>query len=115
MSKILVVEDNPALNEAIAEALDTQGYVVERVSDGTEGLDRLKLYHYDLAILDWMLPGLTGVEILGRYRAGGGKIPILMLTGKDKIAEKEEAYDLGADEYLTKPFATRELLMRVKA
>jgi len=115
MSKILLVEDNAALADAIREALDTQGYIVEHVDDGAEALDRLKLYTYDLAVLDWMLPGLTGVEVLGRYRASGGKIPVLMLTGKDKIGEKEEAFDLGADEYLTKPFVTRELLMRVKA
>jgi OmpR-family two-component system manganese-sensing response regulator len=115
MAKILLVEDNLALAEAVQEALMTQGHVVEHALEGNEGLDRLKLYFYDLAILDWMLPGITGVEILSRYRAEGGKAPILMLTSKDQISEKEFAFDAGADEYLTKPFNSRELLARVRA
>lgn len=115
MAKILLVEDNSALAEAVQEALMTQGHVVEHALEGNEGLDRLKLYYYDLAILDWMLPGISGVEILAKYRADGGKAPVLMLTSKDRISEKEEAFDTGADEYLTKPFEARELLARVRA
>lgn len=115
MAKILLVEDNESLAEAVSEALATRGYIVEHVGDGNEALDRLKLCHYDLAILDWMLPGLTGVEVCTRYRATGGKVLILMLTAKDRVSEKEHAFDSGADEYLTKPFETRELLARVKA
>jgi len=115
MAKILLVEDNESLAEAVAEALATRGYIVEHVADGNEALDRLKLCYYDLAILDWMLPGLTGVEVCTRYRAEGGKVLILMLTAKDRVSEKEHAFDSGADEYLVKPFETRELLARVKA
>jgi len=115
MAKILLVEDNESLAEAVAEALSIQGHIVEHVIDGSEAFDRLKHYHYDMAVLDWMVPGMTGVGVCVKYRAAGGKIPILMLTGKDRIAEMEEAFDAGADEYLTKPFAVRELIMRVKA
>jgi DNA-binding response OmpR family regulator len=115
MTKILLVEDNESLAEAVGEALGARGYVVDHVANGVEALDRLLHYHYDLAILDWMLPGMTGLEVCTRYRSSGGQILILMLTGKEKISEKEEAFDSGADEYLTKPFHTRELLVRIRA
>jgi DNA-binding response OmpR family regulator len=115
MTKILLVEDNESLAEAVVEALGARGYVVDHVANGVDALDRLLHYHYDLAILDWMLPGMTGLEVCTRYRASGGQVLILMLTGKEKISEKEEAFDSGADEYLTKPFHTRELLVRIRA
>lgn len=115
MTKILLIEDNESLAEAVVEALGARGYVVDHVANGTDALDRLLHYHYDLAILDWMLPGLSGLEVCTRYRAAGGQVLILMLTGKEKISEKEEAFDSGADEYLTKPFHTRELLVRIRA
>lgn len=115
MAKILLVDDDLKLAAAVAEALTIQGYIVEHVGDGDEALDRLKYCHYDLAVLDWMLPGTTGVDVCLRFRASGGNTPILMLTGKDRLSEKEQAFDAGADEYLTKPFHLRELMMRVKA
>lgn len=115
MAKILLVDDDPILSSAVTEALSNQGYIVEYVTDGTEALDRLKYCHYDLAVLDWMLPGMSGVDVCLTFRKSGGHIPILMLTGKDAISEKEVAFEAGADEYLTKPFHVRELILRVRA
>lgn len=87
----------------------------EMVHTGTDGRDRLKFYAYDLAILDWQLPGVTGIEICRQYRQEGGSIPILMLTGQNTMDDKETGFDAGADDYLTKPFDLRELRVRVRA
>jgi two-component system, OmpR family, response regulator TctD len=115
MAKILLVEDNPQLATSLIDGLRSQGNSVEHIVDGTEALYRLEFYHFDLAILDWNLPGLSGLEICKQYRKKGGNTPILMLTGKDQVSEKEYAFDSGADDYLTKPFAFRELSARIRA
>lgn len=88
---------------------------METVEDGEEALHRLKVSEYDLVILDWTLPKLAGVEVLKEHRRLGGQTPVLMLTGKDKISDKEEGFDAGADDYLTKPFHGKELTVRIKA
>ena len=115
MAKILIVEDDRELAEVVEDAFAKQ-HSVEIVEDGKEALDRLKLYQYDLVILDWGLPGsISGVEVCRAYRKQGGNGSILMLTGKNQIEDKEEGLDSGADDYLTKPFDARELMARVRA
>jgi DNA-binding response OmpR family regulator len=115
MAKILVVEDEPQLVKKIRDWLQLDRYVVETVSDGNEALGLLETYEYDAVVLDWMLPGLEGIEVLKRYRAGGGKCPIIMLTGKGEVDQKALGLDSGADDYLTKPFSPKELSARVRA
>jgi DNA-binding response OmpR family regulator len=115
MAKILVIEDDEVCAGVIQDLLVHSGYTVEVVSDGGEGLDRLRLYHYDLAVIDWQLPKVTGITICSEIRNRGNAVPILMLTGKTAIPDKEKGFIAGVDDYLTKPFDARELLMRVKA
>jgi DNA-binding response OmpR family regulator len=115
MSKIFLVEDDERVAEAVIDALKFARYVVEWTADGQEALERLAIYPYDLVILDVHLPHVSGFEICRRFRARQGTTPIIMLTGKDRIDEKEEGFGAGADDYLTKPFSVRELIMRVKA
>jgi len=115
MTKILLVEDDRMLAEQVALWLTHQKYTIESVHDGEEGLSRLKFYTYDLVILDWSLPGISGIEILRTFRDSGGNIPILILTGKKDVSDKETGLDSGADDYLTKPFHLAELGARVRA
>lgn len=115
MTKILIVEDDVFLAEQVSAWLAHQKYTLETVHDGNEGLARLKLYAYDLVILDWALPGLSGIDLLRAYRDTGGSIPILMLTGKTELDQKEMGLDSGADDYLTKPFHLVEMAARVRA
>lgn len=115
MSKILLVDDDVQLAQLVSDSLELAKFVVDYASDGTDGYDRLRLYQYELAILDVNLPGMSGVEICRQYRERGGMIPILMLTGRTAISERTEGLDSGADDYLTKPFAVPELLSRVRA
>jgi DNA-binding response OmpR family regulator len=115
MAKILLIEDDKDLSNMIAQWLRDDSHVVEVAADGLEGLDLLKFYSYDLAVVDWELPNLSGPEICKTFRARGGKTPILMLTGKSTIDDKAEGFQSGADDYLTKPFEPRELTMRLKA
>ena len=115
MARILVIEDDPQVSTVVEEALCAFNHIVEIVEEGAEGLERLTYYHYDLAIIDWMLPGLTGIEICQKYRSNGGQIPVLFLTGQSDVPDKVKAFDSGADDYLTKPFAFSELMARVRA
>ncbi|MBX9686892.1 MAG: response regulator transcription factor [Candidatus Obscuribacterales bacterium] len=115
MAKVLFVEDDADLAEKITEFLSREGHVPEHVADGNEGLHRVKYFEYDLLILDWELPGVSGVEICKSYRANGGNKPVLILTGRDGINDKIFGLDTGADDYLTKPFDFRELSSRIKA
>ncbi len=115
MAKIIVVEDDEVCSGVIEDLLIHQGHTIEVATDGEEGLGRLRLYHYDLAVLDWDLPKLSGVKICQLVRQKGLKLPILMLTGKSTMVDKEEGFESGADDYLTKPFDGRELLVRVRA
>jgi DNA-binding response OmpR family regulator len=115
VAKILLVEDDASLAKLVRNWLSIEHHVVETVDDGNEGLLRLKVSAYDLIILDWNLPGKSGVDIIKEFRATGGQTPVMMLTGKDKISDKEEGFDAGADDYLTKPFHGKELTARTKA
>jgi DNA-binding response OmpR family regulator len=115
MSKILVVEDDKALSSDMVQWLQFEKHTVEAVLDGREAEERLKFYQYELIILDWELPGVAGIDICRRYRSSGGGTPILMLTGRGTVDDKEQGLDSGADDYLTKPFHLKELTARIRA
>lgn len=115
MAKVLVIEDDLALAAALREFLSGEGHRPEVSHNGADGLDILKFSGFDLALIDWQLPGLNGPDICREYRNFGGKTPILMLTQKAKIEDKEYGLDAGADDYLPKPFEIRELAARVRA
>ncbi|MFC4600334.1 response regulator transcription factor [Cohnella hongkongensis] len=112
--KIMVIEDEKKIAEAIAYALRREGYNVEVVDRGDAALERLPLFRPDALILDVMLPGMDGYEILKRLR-DKGRIGVIMLTAKEDIVHKVLGLELGADDYLTKPFDMRELLARLKS
>ncbi len=115
MAKILIAEDDKMTANMISELVKSLGHTSEVVYNGDDSLDRLKFYDFDLAILDWQMPGMSGVEVCKTYRQSGGRAPILMLTGKGNISDKEQGFFSGADDYLTKPFDVRELSARIKA
>ncbi|HEY9716482.1 MAG TPA: response regulator transcription factor [Trichormus sp.] len=115
MAKVLVVEDDKDLAQTVSAALALESHLVEVFHDGKEGLARMMQGHFDLAVLDWTLPGMPGVEAVKLYRASGGGLPILMLTGRSEIDDKMKGFTSGADDYLTKPFAMTELCLRVAA
>ncbi len=115
MTRILLVEDDRDLTSVIREWLEAQSLQLDIAHEGIEGYEFLKSGNYDVAVLDWDLPGLTGLEILRKHRQTGGMTPVLMLTGRGQVVDKEAGFDSGADDYLTKPFNMRELGMRVKA
>ncbi|MGI6672099.1 MAG: response regulator transcription factor [Christensenellales bacterium] len=113
--RILVVEDEKNLASALVKLLEGQQYAAEAVYDGQSGLDYARSGQYDALILDVMLPGLSGFQIASTLREEGIDVPILMLTARDKVNDKVHGLDSGADDYLTKPFTTEELLARVRA
>ncbi len=115
LAKILLAEDDLLVAEAVTDALCSENHTVEAVISGEEAADRLKLYDYDLVILDWGLPGQTGIQVLRNYRSRGGHLPVLMLTGKNQEESRVEGLDSGADDYLCKPFSLRELSARVRS
>lgn len=115
MPKILVIEDDHGLNRMIKDWLVFERNTVETALDGEEGLTMMQASDFDVIILDWELPSMTGIEILQAYRAGGGSSPVLMLTGKGTIVDKEQGFNAGADDYLTKPFHMKELSARLRA
>ena len=112
--KILVVEDEPSLQETLVYNLKKQGYIVEAVGDGLLAIEAVRNHNPDLIILDIMLPGLDGLEICKIVRKEMS-IPILMLTARDDEIDRVVGLEVGADDYLTKPFSMRELMARVKA
>ncbi|MBS2002037.1 MAG: response regulator transcription factor [Candidatus Obscuribacterales bacterium] len=115
MAKILLVEDDTVLAATIESWLVSEHHMVDVAYDGESGWDHLCLGGFDLAILDWNLPQVSGVDLCKRYRKQKGIAPIIMLTGRSAIAEKEEGLDSGADDYLTKPFNMKELTARIRA
>ena len=112
---ILVVEDEPKLSSALKEGLHEQGYTVSVAKTGEEGFYLIHSERVDLAVLDVMLPGRSGLEILGKLRQDGVRIPVLLLTARDSIEDRVQGLDTGADDYLVKPFAFPELLARIRA
>ena len=115
MRRILVVEDDPGIAFGLRVDLKTEGYDVELESDGESALQRAAKETFDLILLDVMLPGKDGFEVCRELRRGGSKTPIILLTAKAQEAEKVMGLELGADDYVTKPFSPRELRARVKA
>ena len=113
--RILLVEDSDPLRDALRNGLQSLGYVVDTAAAGNAGLERALSGEYDLAILDVMLPELDGFEIVKRVRATGSKLHVLMLTAKDTVEDRVHGLDLGADDYLVKPFAVEELAARIRA
>lgn len=115
MAKILLVEDDQQFSDMVRTALLFEHHVIDALANGAEGFSHLSMNPYDLVILDWGLPDMTGIDICRKFRARGGLTPILMLTGKDTVTDKESGLDAGADDYLTKPFHMKELMARVRA
>ena len=115
MSRILVVEDEPAIARALEDDFRSQGYSVELATDGRTAFERARTGAFDLVVLDLMLPGKDGFDVCRDLRRDGIRTPILMLTAKTHEAEKVLGLELGADDYVTKPYSRRELQARVKA
>ena len=113
--RVLVAEDDTALRSVLERGLRENGYVVDSVGDGSAALRHLRAYEYDVAVLDWRMPEHTGIEVVEEVRRAGDRTPILMLTAKALEAEKVLGLELGADDYVTKPFSPRELVLRVQA
>jgi len=113
--KLLIVEDEPKTADYLKKGLAEAGFVADIARTGNDGLHLALTEHYDLLVLDVMLPGIDGWEILRGVRAAGNETPVLFLTARDQVDERVKGLELGADDYLTKPFAFAELLARVRA
>jgi DNA-binding response OmpR family regulator len=115
MAKILLVEDDKQLAESIIKWLQLQQFDVEQTASGDDALQLLAVNRYDIIVLDWTLTDTTGVQVCRTFRTRGGTTPVLMLTGKGDVSDKVQALDLGADDYVTKPFNMQELTARLRA
>ena len=113
--RVLIVEDEPLMAEAIRDGLRLEAIAADIAGDGDSALELLGLNSYDIAVLDRDLPGLSGDEIARHIVGSGGGMPILMLTAADRLDDKASGFELGADDYLTKPFQLRELVLRLRA
>jgi DNA-binding response OmpR family regulator len=113
--KILLIEDDEKIASFIERGLKEERMRVERVADGEEGLYMVQINHYDVVVVDWMLPGISGPEIVERIRRDGDTTPVLMLTARSEVEDRVEGLQSGADDYLGKPFAFSELAARLRA
>ena len=113
--RILLAEDERSLSRAVVALLEKNNFSVDAVYDGQEALAYLEAWNYDAVILDIMMPKLDGLEVLRRLRQRGNAIPVLMLTARSEVADKVTGLDTGANDYLTKPFSTAELMARIRA
>ena len=113
--RVLVAEDDRGLREVLVQGLEDAGYLVDAVDRGDDAVDQLKFYEYDVAILDWRMPGVPGVEVASWARRHDRPTAILMLTARDTAPDRIQGLDAGADDYLVKPFDFGELLARVRA
>lgn len=113
--RILVVEDDPRMSELTCEVLIDACYAVDPATDGTTADELMSINEYDLVVLDWGIPGTSGIELLRKWRAEGQTMPILMLTARNAVEDKAGGLDTGADDYLTKPFSFVEMLARVRS
>ncbi len=115
MPKLLLVEDDMELALRLKEWLSSQGHLLETVNNGEDALQMLGSFQFDIVLLDWDLPGISGLDVCRQYRKSGGVSFVLFLTGKGDIVSKEQAFELGADDFLVKPFDTRELSARIRS
>ena len=115
MTKLLLVEDEQDLAKQLEDWFRREQYTVDVVHDGFSAIDRLIVYRYDIVILDWMLPGASGLEVLRTIRSRLDNTPVILLTAKDSVSDRERGLDSGADDYVLKPFSLRELSARVRA
>lgn len=113
--RVLIVEDDAGLRDAVVTVFAEESYQVDEAGDGDEGLLLAEQGIHDLLVLDIMLPGLSGIEIVKRLRKKGQTVPILLLTARDSVADRVKGLDAGADDYVVKPFAVQELLARARA
>jgi heavy metal response regulator len=113
--RILLIEDETKVSSFVARGLMAERFAVDVIADGQAGLELATTYSYDLVILDLMLPKMDGTQVLRRLRSQNVNVPVLILTARDAVADKVGNFEAGADDYLTKPFAFAELLVRVKA
>ena len=112
--RVLVAEDERELNGIIKKRLEDEDYAVDSAYDGISALEYMESVGYDIVLLDVMMPGINGFEVLKRYRNGGGKSPVLFLTARDEVSDRVRGLDGGADDYLVKPFSFSELLARIR-
>src|SRR5215510_14437958 len=115
MAKILLIEDDTDLTAKLSDWFKSENYVIDVATTGEDAMQLLASFTYDVIILDWILPGLAGLEVCQKFRADGGQTPIIFLTGKGQIASKETGLDSGADDYLVKPIGVRELSARLRS
>lgn len=115
MAKILLVEDDPDLTSRLKDWFTAEKHMLETAASGEDGLQLLTNFEYDIILLDWTLPGVSGLDVCKRYRSNGGTTFVIFLTGKGDIASKEQALDCGADDYIVKPFDARELSARIRS
>ena len=112
---VLVVQDEAPVSSFIKRGLEAEGFAVRTACDGAESLELMRSCHFDVVILDLVLPTVSGEEVLTRLREGGSHVPVIVLTAKDAISDRVANLDAGADDYLTKPFSFEELLARIRA
>lgn len=115
MAKILIIEDEPAMLSGLSDNLEFEGYSVDTAATGDIGLKKINTDDFNLILLDVMLPVISGFDILKQIRANGNRTPVILLTAKGEELDKVRGLELGADDYITKPFSLRELLARIKA
>jgi DNA-binding response OmpR family regulator len=113
--RVLVAEDDRGLRDALGRGLRENGYTVDTVPDGQTAMTYLRSYEYEVVVLDWRMPGVSGLEVLQWLRHGAQPVPVLMLTARDAPADRVTGLDEGADDYLVKPFDFAELLARIRA
>ena len=113
--RVLVAEDDPGLREVLVQGLEDAGYVVDAVDRGDDAVDQLRFYEYDVAVLDWRMPGASGIEVVNWVRHNQRPTAVLMLTARDTPPDRIMGLDAGADDYLVKPFDFGELLARIRA
>lgn len=113
--RLLVVEDEATLADAVVDLLRSESYAVDLAADGETASELMDVNTYDCVLLDWALPGRSGMELLADWRAAGDETPVLMLTGRTAVEDRVSGLDMGADDYLTKPFSLVELLARVRS
>jgi len=115
MQRLLVAEDDPTTAESLVRGLSVEGFSVKWAPTGADAIESLQAQAPDALVLDWMLPGQSGLDIIRQLRSSGQRVPVLLLTARDEINDRVTGLEAGADDYLTKPFAFSELLARVRA